>query len=394
MRVFFVDLHCNEFFLRSIDWIVFRHKAPLKQRFLLDYLIACNEVEVCNLVTKDGTTLTTRVLRRITRFLPCRVIEAKIVHKLNQVNGKIRIETDITKIGKDDCLVIHPQFGTIPAECFGIKCKKIADLIHFYGLKEKADLVRNTGTNQYFFDVNLWKYSKMFQKNWIWMKDGFHFNRYAFQPRFVVKTKYSERKNKCVAIGTVTKCNFKEFIEMYGNGQYQPRRKMVLENADDYPGEIDSYMSEYQNDSVLSVNENDLWIIKKVKDVYNFFNSGKQKKYFSFDMVDKYNEYQMFVCPEDINGSPGVGTFEGMACGCAMIGCNYGAFEDMGMVSGKHYIAYDGTMEDMVAKIRHYQKPENSCELEEIAKSGMKYVRLHFNQEAAAKEYINILEHL
>ena len=70
----------------------------------------------------------------------------------------------------------------------------------------------------------------------------------------------------------------------------------------------------------------------------------------------------MFICPEDVNGSYGVGTIEGMACGCAMIGWDYGAFEDMGMTAGVHYISYDGTMENLIEKIRYYQKPENQNE--------------------------------
>ena len=118
----------------------------------------------------------------------------------------------------------------------------------------------------------------------------------------------------------------------------------------------------------------------------------KQKKYFSFDMVEKYNDYKMFICPEDINGSYGIGTIEGMACGCAMIGWDYGAFEDMGMEVGKHYISYDGTMEDLIAKIRYYQKPENQTELENIAKAGCAFVRENFSQEKVAQNFYETLK--
>lgn len=394
MKVYYVDMHCNIFFLRSINWILFRHKAPLKQRYILDYLVNDENIEVINLVTKEGTTLPTRVLRKITRYIPLRVIEARIVHALNHLGGKVRIETNYRKIGERDCVVLYPQFGTIPKELVHVKCKKIADHIHFYGLKEKAEVVRYTNTTYYFFDVDLGKYSKLFQKNYFFMKDGFCWNRLAFQTRFKAKTRFSERKNKCMAIGTVTRCSYEEFMDVYGSGEYQPRRKMVYDEAGKYSEEIDSYMSEYQNDSVLTINERDYWISKMVKKIYNFFNSGKQKKYFSFDIVEKYNEYQMFVCPEDINGSPGVGTFEGMACGCAMIGRDYGAFEDMGMLSGIHYIAYDGTMENMIDKIRYYQRPENISELEKIAKKGCEFVRIHFNQDTAAREYLDVLKNL
>ena len=109
-------------------------------------------------------------------------------------------------------------------------------------------------------------------------------------------------------------------------------------------------------------------------------------------MVDKYNEYKMFICPEDVNGSYGIGTIEGMACGCAMIGWDYGAFEDMGMVAGKHYISYNGTIEDLKEKIKYYQMEEHQEELERIARIGCEYVRNNYSQEKVAERYYNNLK--
>ena len=100
----------------------------------------------------------------------------------------------------------------------------------------------------------------------------------------------------------------------------------------------------------------------------------------------------MFICPEDVNGSYGVGTIEGMACGCAMIGWDYGAFEDMGMTAGVHYISYDGTMENLIEKIRYYQKPENQNELRQIAQNGCEFIRTNFSQEKVAERYYNNLK--
>ncbi len=70
-----------------------------------------------------------------------------------------------------------------------------------------------------------------------------------------------------------------------------------------------------------------------------------------------------------------------------MIGLNYGAYEDLGFRDGEHYIAYDGSREDLKKKINWYQRPENQDKLAYIAEMGCKYVRENFSQEKVAREY-------
>ena len=105
----------------------------------------------------------------------------------------------------------------------------------------------------------------------------------------------------------------------------------------------------------------------------------------------KFNDYKMCVVGEEITGIPGIGFVEGMASGCAYIGQTIGYYEDYGMKEGVHYIGYDGTLEDLKAKISFYQLPENQTKLEEIAKSGCEFVRSRFNGTAAAEQLLNNL---
>ena len=102
----------------------------------------------------------------------------------------------------------------------------------------------------------------------------------------------------------------------------------------------------------------------------------------------------MFVCPEDALGFYGIGAIEGMACGCAMIGWNYGAYEDIGLVSGVHYISYDGTLEGLKKTVEFWQKDENQAKLEEIAINGYNYIKDRFSQENVAREYLESLTKL
>jgi hypothetical protein len=116
---------------------------------------------------------------------------------------------------------------------------------------------------------------------------------------------------------------------------------------------------------------------------------GKQKKYFSFNMVEKFNDYKMCIIGEEILGVPGIGFVEGMACGAAYIGIDSPMYRDMGLIPGVHYIVYDGTKEDLRRVVEYYQQSEHQQELEQIARTGCDYVRTNFNGEAVAKTLIN-----
>ena len=108
-------------------------------------------------------------------------------------------------------------------------------------------------------------------------------------------------------------------------------------------------------------------------------------------MVEKYNDYKMAICPEDAQGMPGIGFVEAMACGCAYIGLDYGAYRDLGLVEGIHFVGYDGSLSDLRQKIEYYMKEEHQEALAEIAANGMVYAREHFSEETVAENFVKEL---
>ena len=118
---------------------------------------------------------------------------------------------------------------------------------------------------------------------------------------------------------------------------------------------------------------------------------GQQKQYYSFDMVEAFNDYKMCIVGEEILGVPGIGFVEGMACGCAYIGLDSPMYTDLGLIPGKHYITYDGTIENLKKVIEYYQADEHQEELEKIAKTGCEYVRENFRGDKVAKKLIDDL---
>jgi len=154
---------------------------------------------------------------------------------------------------------------------------------------------------------------------------------------------------------------------------------------------VDCFNSDYLEEVKARASASDQGLMRVLNRLNDKFFLGHQKKYFSFDMVEKFNDYKMCVVGEEIIGLPGIGFVEGMACGCAYLGQTIGYYEDYGMEEGVHYIGYDGTLDDLKAKISYYQQPEHQEELERIAKTGCEFVRSHFNGRAAAESLLNNL---
>lgn len=392
MRIVFVNLQENSFYVRTLRDMIFGRKRVAKHAFLLKWLLD-NNIEVVDYITPNYNALPTSFLRLITQNdIIQKEIAKYILKKSGFAASKIQFIMDEMKIESDDIVIYYGTFDQVQFETISnIRGIKVVDQIHFYGNKETADLLKDKGITYYMFEVDLNKYSKLYQINYFWFKGKYIERPYAYEDRFVNKNPFNERKNKVVAMGTLTKCFFPELEAVYGP-YYQPRRKMIMDHASEMIDILDSYISEYYEVPLKKINEKDNIIIKIYKKLFNLTRVGKQKQYFSFNMVDKYNEYKMFICPEDVNGSYGIGTIEGMACGCAMIGWNYGAFEDMGMVAGKHYISYNGTIEDLKEKIKYYQMEEHQGELERIARTGCEYVRNNYSQKKVAERYYNNLE--
>ena len=188
------------------------------------------------------------------------------------------------------------------------------------------------------------------------------------------------------ATGTITYKLHEEFLNTYGDPCDQPSRKQIKDNPDFFKNTIYCTSSDYLEDNPgKEVKATDIMPVKLYKKVYNRLFTGKQKKYYSFDMVEAFNSYKMCIVGEEILGIPGIGFVEGMACGCAYLGVDSPAYRDWGLVPGVHFISYDGSKEDLKAKIEYYQKDENQEELEKIARTGCEYVRSHFNGEAVAE---------
>ncbi|MDA9945233.1 glycosyltransferase [Schleiferiaceae bacterium] len=196
---------------------------------------------------------------------------------------------------------------------------------------------------------------------------------FGFTPRFAVTTPFSERKKKAVALGSVN-----------------PLRPLHLpvsnyrETADFFPD--DNWFHEFRRELILNKNH----LTKEMDSMLPEFPSIKDFKY---DLVAKFNEYQMFVTCESIFSFPSAKVFEGMACQtvlvCADLDCN----KEYGLKDGENCIMFEAyNIIDFQEKVKYYQS--NQIELEVIARAGRKFVVENYSLIKNVEHIINTTDHI
>ncbi|WP_195408421.1 glycosyltransferase [Bacteroides congonensis] len=392
-RIIFINLHTSWMLVRNSQVIYFRTSAALKHRYILDYLLDSDKYEVCNYITEHGFSLVPNDGGALNKFHCLRFWENKNILKKNGIDPKkVTILTKASDIRLDDIVILYNIMGKSNYEVAGdIKAFKALSMLHFHGRKTENACMEKADFQCYFNEVDLSKSSELFRKY-------YHVERpwvvipFVFAERFKNMKPFKERQNKCFSTGTITYKEHEEFVSVYGDPCDQPARKFVKDYPDFFKDTVDCYSSDYLEDNIgKKYVDGENYFVRMYKKFYNLTHIGQQKKYFSFNMVEKFNDYKMHLLGEEILGVPGIGYVEGMACGSAYIGLDSPMYRDLGLIPGIHYIAYDGTKESLRKTIEFWQKSENQDELEKIAKRGCEFVRMNFCGEKVAKELMATL---
>ena len=392
-RFVFVNLHSDWMLLKTASVYLWKFSPAVKHGYLLEYLLNSPDYEVCNYINDRGFSSLRTGNELVLKFLNLfRFWENKFTLKYNGIDtSKIIILKDVQDIKPDDIVILYNVCADNYRGISNIHAFKALSMLHFHGNKNENSIIKEANIQCYINEVNLSKSSKLFnqyyhvERPWIVIP-------FVFENRFTNTKPFRNRKNKCFSTGTITYKKHEEFLSVYGNPCDQPARKFVKDNLEYFKDTVDCYSCDYLEDnSGKTINPTDSKLIKFYKKLYNRTHMGKQKNYFSFNMVEKFNDYKMHLVGEEILGVPGIGFVEGMACGSAYIGLDSPMYRDYGLIPGVHYISYDGTKEGLKATVEYWQRPEHQDELELIAQRGCKYVRENFCGQNVAKELIDKL---
>ena len=235
-------------------------------------------------------------------------------------------------------VVLIDKFNTITKEsinCYEIldkrNCKLIFYFTHFFfDISTKSKLLKRFKNSKYMAESILIqpKFSKIDESKFL-------FFPYSAEKRFYEANKNRKKRiSKILVVGSVVLKQVKNKEELkkeYGDILINPNRIKFYRNHINYPDKIEYLASVYDP-------------IKDIRD-------GKKNKYLSLDIAKYYSSYQFFVCPEDITGMPSRCMVEGLASGCIYFGNNnLNYFKDYNMIPYKHFIPYDGTIEDLLIK--------------------------------------------
>ena len=393
-RIVFINLHANEFLLKPLNKYIWKQSCAFKHKYFFEYLLQNPDIEVCNYINEDGFTLIKSFPKPVMWFLDkLRFMESRITMCKNELNkAGIKIIRSIKDIRPDDIVIGYRHVPSSLADMDQIDAFKVVHMIHFHGQQSDSDLIRKANPDFLVNECDLSRTSEIFRRYYGWFNKQFIVHPFVGAARFQRNKPFAERECRCFSTGTITYKLHKEFLDTYGDSCDQPARKQILANAKELEPWCACYNSDYLEDTDLKKYlPSDNFFQHYYKVWYNLTHAGHQKKYFSFNMVDKFNDFKMCLVGEEILGVPGIGFVEGMCCGCAYIGQKIGYYEDLGMQEGIHYIGYDGTLDDLKAKITYYQQPEHQDELERIANAGCEFANKHFRGEAVAKDLLDKL---
>lgn len=400
MRLVLHNPHAESHYGNTLSNYLNRIYSFRKYKYLLDFLVEFNKPIVIFYDTNSSS-----LPPYFSKYIP-RVIEICLWAFINNINPlRLHITNNIQTI-RDDDIFFSFTLHNLDKENISLgkikyyKFIKIFHLTHF--VSNTSIIAKNLEKLKVDFLIaenNLSRNSKYFQKLFPLYKKDVYYLPYVFQSRFKKTTNFKFRKNKCIATGTLIqvsemvdyKNQFKDFLNFYKTDMQHPMRSQIYENKNELSSIIDSYITPFwetkRKESKSSDNKIRVWLNRAYNALY-----ASRRKYLKFNIVEKYNQYRMFIVPEEINDLPGISFVEGMACGSAYIGKINAMYTDLGLISGVHYIGYNGTLDDLKRKIIYYQK--HTRQLEKIAQNGYEYVTKKFNGNAVASKFWKDLEEL
>tara|TARA_Y200000002_G_C22637091_1_gene645177 strand:- start:384 stop:1487 length:1104 start_codon:yes stop_codon:yes gene_type:complete len=196
---------------------------------------------------------------------------------------------------------------------------------------------------------------------------------FGFAERFKVIKPFYERLNKTVALGSVNPLRPLESpIHNY------------IESANFFPDV--SWLHKFRRDIVIDKE-------KLSEHIDSMLPEFPQIKDFRYDLVKKFNEYQMFVSCESIFNFPPAKYFEGPACGSVLVCADHDCNKEFGFVDGENCIMYKiYDIDNLIEKIKFYTK--NTTLLNEIQQNGTKFVRKNYSHQQVALDLIKKLNDL
>jgi glycosyltransferase involved in cell wall biosynthesis len=263
------------------------------------------------------------------------------------------------------------EFPSSLSKFQGLKIFHVGDYFWYRPGSVTNKLLRSIGVDHLLGYAMHDRYCSYFQKYFPDYHEKVWGIPFGFTPRFVSEKPFEERLSKAVALGSVNPLrplhepvyNYLESADHFPDECWfhKFRRQLVL-NKDGLSGVMDSMLPEFP----------------LIKD-------------FKYDLVAKFNEYQMFVTCESIMYFPSAKVFEGMACETAVICADLECNKEYGLEDGKNCIMFEPyNLDDFKEKVQFYQADPKV--LAQIASEGYRFVKQNYSKHGVALKILETAE--
>lgn len=398
--IIFHNPHTKNFFWQTFQDFIFKNivtKKSAKYKYILDYLWK-NNIKFGVFLDYKESSLPSFLRKKI--FIKIETFFWLIIKNINPFYVKIIDNVDYIN---DNDIFFSFCLTTLDTEYHwidNISDKKFIKIFHFTHFAQNTSLIAKNFERlkaDFIIAENNLQNSDYFKKFFINYKKTIYTLPFVFNERFLNKISFNNRLNKCLATWTIIRIDNKysfpeQFLDLsnfFKTNTLQPIRKEIYENKDKLKNEFDTLI---QNTIEENHEPKKYTFLEKIFNIIKIIIFWWKHNYYSIDIVEKYNNYKMFINWEEINDLPWIWFVEWMACWCAYIGKIDPMYTDIWLIPGIHYIWHNWTLENIIEKIKYYQ--EHSDELEKIANNWYKYVIENFNWEIVAKKFIEDLEKL
>jgi hypothetical protein len=369
--------HADDFIKQPVSFWLVRRRALCKYAYLIDEPI--RRGETVNVLI-DGTLsaiFRDTFFSHLPRWLRMSLlrIEIAIWIRINKLNGKLIVHWSPATIANRSFLYVFSYKNCAGAfasrKCIIEKFQhKLINLSHYFiRTKEKAVNIASLRNVVLVADSDLREneYAKKFFRSGTPMI----VLPFAIQARFTVRKPLAERRGICAATGSfhnlreeLPKRYYEDFMDFFQTDTYHPVRKLLYDARGELGGWLNCRISPYREMNKRPGFFAALLTLLRL-DV-------SQAEYFSFDIVNFYNEHKFAVVGEEISGFPAIGFFEAMACGCVMLGQQGSFYNGLGLEPGVYYLTHDGSVAGIHTAIEKAMSAPGR--IEELSQNGLDYV--------------------
>lgn len=346
----------------------------------------------------DGTVssfVPGKIFSKMPRALRTLISEIEFIlwKSINGLSNKVVRINHAERNKRDDVLLIFSYNSATGKKLFTERMELlesfpivVAHLSHYFMMtSEKSNNLRKLNNLWLAGDSDI-SGNNYFRHYFDWYQKDVLVLPFAVDHRFQSNTLFENRKDSCIATGTIINLDeerntsrHKDFQSFFKVNVYHPVRRLIYDLPINQNILITSKINLVRGEVTSSPLKN--WARKF---------SAAQKNYFRINFVEEYNSYKFAVIGEELSGFPALGSLEAMACGCALI-AQPAYYRGLGLEANTHFIPHDGTIEGIASAIGRVQ------ESGEISKAGKLLIETHFRPETVYMKWIatigNLINH-